>query len=357
MRSDIVPGAIFLDYELSEPTPVALQAPRDGDAEEGGRSHRDCGPPHGPRNTSRRSPCRAPCHTRSRCGEFLNSLLRSLLLLTVCGSAAHAGDAAHGRVLFALAGGCGCHTPDAGPVGSGGREIKTPFGTFYGPNLTADKDTGVGDWSDEELIAAIREGNARAGVESPVMPYYQYAGMTDRDAEDLVAYLRTLAPVRRQNTASAVAIPMPRLAYRLWRLFFAPRVARPATAPSEPVAHGRYLAQNVAVCTDCHTPRTRVGAPNPKLYLAGTDDGPAGKSVPNITPDPETGIGEWSEAQIVHLLRSGIKPDGDDVEGLMAEVIDGVGGGPGFASAPESELSAIAKYLRTVPPIRNEIRE
>jgi mono/diheme cytochrome c family protein len=294
-------------------------------------------------------------HIRRPRWEFLNGLLRSLLVLTVCGSSAHAGDATHGRVLFALAGGCGCHTPDAGPVGSGGREIKTPFGTFYAPNITADKDTGVGDWSDEELIAAIREGNARAGVESPVMPYYQYAGMADADVEDLVAYLRTLAPVRRENSVSAVTIPMPRVAYRLWRLFFAPRVARPANAPSEPVARGRYLAQNVAVCTDCHTPRTRVGGPNPDLYLAGTDCGPDGESVPNITPDPKTGIGDWSEAQIVHLLRTGTKRDGDDVQGLMAQVIHGVSGAPGFASAPESELSAIAKYLRTVPPIRNKI--
>jgi mono/diheme cytochrome c family protein len=281
--------------------------------------------------------------------------LWSLLLLAVCASAADAGDAAHGRVLFALAGGCGCHTPDGGPVGSGGREIKTPFGTFYGPNITTDRETGVGDWSDEELIAAIREGNARAGVESPVMPYYQYAGMSDGDAADLIAYLRTLAPVHRENTASVVTIPMPRVAYRLWRLLFAPRVARSANAPTEPVARGRYLVEHIAVCTDCHTPRTRVGAPNAALYLAGTNDGPDGESVPNITPDPETGIGDWSEPIIVRLLQTGTKQDMDDVEGLMAEVIKGVGGGPGFGSAPDSELRSIAAYLKTVPPIRNEI--
>ncbi len=90
-------------------------------------------------------------HIRPSGWGVFKGLLRSLLVL-VCGSAAHAGDAAHGRVLFALAGGCGC-TPDSGPVGSGGREIKTPFGTFYSPNITADRDTGVGGWSDEELTA------------------------------------------------------------------------------------------------------------------------------------------------------------------------------------------------------------
>jgi mono/diheme cytochrome c family protein len=331
------------------------QTPRGTVPEEGARSHRDCEARCEPCSVSRRSPCPALPRIRSRPGAFVNGLLTSLLLLTVCGSAAQAGDAAHGQVLFALAGGCGCHTPDSGPVGSGGREIKTPFGTFYSPNITADHDTGVGDWSDEELIAAIRDGKARVGVESPVMPYYQYAGMTDDDVEDLVAYLRTLAPVRRENTVSAVRIPMPRLAYRLWRLLFAPRVARPANTPSDPLTRGRYLVQNVAVCIDCHTPRTRVGAPNPNLYLAGTNDGPDGESVPNITTDSDTGIGDWSETQIVHLLQSGMQPDGKIVQGLMAQVIRGVGGGPGFASAPASELNAMAKYLKTVPPIRNQI--
>jgi mono/diheme cytochrome c family protein len=334
---------------------AVLQVPPGRVPEEGARSHRDREGLCEPCSASRRPPCSALPRIRSRQGKLVNGLLTSLLLLTVCGSAAQAGDAAHGQVLFALAGGCGCHTPDSGPVGAGGREIKTPFGTFYGPNITPDRDTGVGDWSDKELIAAIRDGKSRLGVESPVMPYYQYAGMTDGDAGDLVAYLRTLAPVRRENTPSAVTIPMPRLAYRSWRLLFASRAARPANVPSEPVARGRYLVQSVAVCTDCHTPRTSVGAPNRKLYLAGTNDGPDGESVPNITPDSETGIGDWSETHIVHLLQSGMKPDGDDVEGLMAQVIKGVGGGPGFASAPESELHAIAAYLKTVPPIRHEI--
>ena len=330
------------------------QAPRGADAEDGSRPRHDCQGRCEPCSASRRSPGPAFSRIRSRHGEVVNGLLTSLLLLAVCGSAAQAGDAAHGQVLFAVAGGCGCHTSDGGPVGAGGREIKTPFGTFYGPNITPDRDTGVGDWSEKELIAAIRDGTSRLGVEAPVMPYYQYAGMTDGDVEDLVAYLRTLAPVRRENTPSAVTIPLPRLAYRFWRLLFGSPAARPANVPSEPVARGRYLVQSVAVCTDCHTPRTSVGAPNRKLYLAGANDGPDGESVPNITPD-KTGIGYWSETHIVHLLQSGTKPDGDDVEGLMAQVVHGVGGGPGFASAPESELSAIAKYLKTVPPIRNHI--
>jgi mono/diheme cytochrome c family protein len=274
-------------------------------------------------------------------------------------SAYAAGDPARGEVIFALAGGCGCHTTDDGPVGAGGREIKTPFGVFYGSNITPDPDTGIGSWSDAEIIAAIRTGDARGmGVEAPVMPYYLYAGMADRDVSDLVAYLRTLAPVRRENRAAEVQIPLPRLAYRAWRLLFAPAAAAaPKDAPTDALARGRYLVDHVAICTDCHTPRTRFGGLERDRHLAGTADGPQGEEAPNLTPDPETGIGKWSENAIVQLLRTGMKPNMDNVQGLMAEMIDGVGGGPGYAKAPESELRSIAKYLKTVPPVRHEVEE
>lgn len=269
-----------------------------------------------------------------------------------------AGDPARGQVVFALAGGCGCHSSEGGPVGAGGREIKTPFGVFYATNITPDPETGIGAWSDAEIVAAIRDGYARGkGVEAPVMPYSQYAGMADGDVLDLVAYLRTLPPARRENRAAELRIPLPRLAFRAWRLLFAPRAAPSAEAPRDPIARGRYLADHVSICTDCHTPRTRFGALDASLYLAGTDDGPDGDPVPNITPDDETGIGKWRENQIVQLLRTGMKPNMDNVQGLMAEVIDGVGGGLGYAQAPESELRSIAKYLKTVPPVRHQVGE
>lgn len=266
------------------------------------------------------------------------------------------GDAAHGAVVFATASGCSCHTAPGGPVAAGGAEIKTPFGTFYSTNITPDPDTGIGRWSDAEIAAAIRAGNLPDhSVEAPVMPYFEYAGMADRDVQDLVAYLRTLAPVRRDNRPAAVGLPFPRLAYRAWRLLFAPRVETPAAAPTDPIQRGHYLVDHVALCPDCHTPRTRLGGLDASLYLAGTPSGPDGNSVPNITPDRETGIGEWSEVAVVALLHTGMKPNMDNVQGLMADMVNGVGGGPGYARAPEAELRSIAKYLRTVPPIRHQI--
>jgi mono/diheme cytochrome c family protein len=121
------------------------------------------------------------------------------------------------------------------------------------------------------------------------------------------------------------------------------------------VVRGRYLVDHVAICTDCHTPRTRFGALDGDHYLAGTADGPQGEEAPNITPDRETGIGKWSENAIVQLLRTTMKPNMDNVQGLMAEVIDGSGGGFGYAKAPEMELRSIAKYLKTVPPVRHQV--
>ena len=266
-----------------------------------------------------------------------------------------AGDAARGRDLFALAAGCSCHTAPDGPVGAGGGEVPTPFGTFYGTNITPDPETGIGRWSDAEIAAAIREGEARGkGVESPAMPYYQYAGMTDADVADLIAYLRTLPAVRRENRPHEGELPLARSAYRAWRLVFAPAPARPATAPTTGVARGRYLADHVAICTDCHTPRSRLGAPMASRYLAGVANGPGGAAVPNITPHA-TGIGDWSVDDVVNVLALGMLPNFDNVQGYMAEVVDGRGGGPGYGDAPAADRRAIAEYLMTVPPIDNVV--
>jgi mono/diheme cytochrome c family protein len=267
-----------------------------------------------------------------------------------------AGDAERGKVVFALAGGCGCHTADSGPPGAGGGEVPTPFGVFYGTNITPDKETGIGSWSDADLAAAIRDGVLPDGrVETPAMPYYQYAGMSDADLADLVAYLRSLPPTYRQNRPHRDELPLARWAYRAWRLLFVRAVTPPAQAPRAGVERGRYLANHVSICTDCHTPRTRLGVPEARLYLAGTADGPGGEVVPNITPS-SGGIGDWSVDDIVAVLSLGMKPNFDNVQGLMAEVVDGKGGGPGYGAAPASDLHAIATYLETVRPIDHEVR-
>lgn len=289
-----------------------------------------------------------------------------LLLLLAAGCTANhdaravatKGDAERGEVVFALAGGCGCHTPEKGPVGAGGVEIETPFGTFYSSNVTPDPAHGIGAWSDEEIARAIRGGTLRDGsVEAPVMPYQEYAGMADDDLRDLIAYLRTLPPASSVNRAHEVDLPLPRLAFRAWRILFAGRAVAPETAPRDGTTRGRYLADHVSICGDCHTPRTRFGALDGAMYLAGTPLGPGGELVPNITTDDETGIGKWSADDIASLLQLGMKPDLDNVQGAMAEVIDGTAGAPGYGKAPATDLQAIAVYMKTVPPIDHLVAE
>ncbi len=281
-----------------------------------------------------------------------------VLAVAVGGAAAEPfpGDAARGAELFALAGGCGCHTSEDGAVGAGGGEVPTPFGTFYGTNITPDDETGIGRWTDAEIDAALRAGVVRGrGAASPAMPYYRYAGMADADVADLIAYLRSLPPVRRENRPHDVSIPMPRLAYRAWRAVFASTRPAPRLAPTATLQRGRYLADHVAICGDCHTPRHALGAEDASLYLAGTEDGPEGVSVPNITTHA-SGIAGWDQADVEALLTYGMLPNFDNVQGWMAHVVDGRGDGPGYSDAPAAELRAIASYILTVPPIDNEIR-
>jgi len=266
------------------------------------------------------------------------------------------GDAERGRSLFAVAAGCGCHTPANGPVGAGGRKVETPFGTFYSTNITPDRETGIGDWSDAEIDGAIRRGVVRGrGVEAPVMPYYRYAGLVDRDVADLVAYLRTLPAVRQANRAHEMRVPFSRWGFRLWRLLYGRPVRGAAEAPREGIERGRYLTEHAAICGDCHTPRNLFGASIRALYLAGTADGPGDEPVPNITSDPTNGIGEWTTSDIVTLLELGVKPNFDNVQGFMAEVIEGHGGGPGYAGMRSADREAIATYLKRVRAVANTI--
>jgi len=299
------------------------------------------------------SESRRPLPTLKSCISVL-----TFLFLTALVHAAHAaGDVERGKVIFALAAGCGCHTAADGPVAAGGGKVPTPFGTFYGPNITPDADTGIGRWSDAEIRAAIRDGLAHGkGAEAPTMPYYYYAAMSDEDVNDFIAYLRWLPAARRESRLAEGELPLARLAYGVWRFLFVRHETPPATAPRAEEARGRYLVDHVSLCGDCHTPRNRLGVPERSMYLAGVAHGPEGEVVPNITPDT-TGIGDWDAEDIYNVLATGMLPNFDSVQGFMADVVSGHGGGPGLKDAPESDRRAIAVYLKTVPPIDNVVKD
>ncbi|HEV8712519.1 MAG TPA: cytochrome c [Candidatus Binatia bacterium] len=264
---------------------------------------------------------------------------------------------ARGQYVFALAGGCGCHTAEGGPVNAGGRPLKTPYGTFYGTNITPDPTSGIGQWTDRQLIDSLRLGVRPDGsVLSPVMPYLAFSGMSDGDVTALVAYLRSVPAVARANQPHALSLPFAGVAMRVWRwLFFTPATA-PARAPTAGLPRGQYISEHVAHCQECHTPRTRAGTLDRSLYLAGNQAGIDGEVTPNITPDVKTGIGEWSEDEIVSLLQTGFRPNFDNVQGLMALVIEGVHEG-GYKDMTKEDAFAVARYLKSMPPIVHRVKK
>jgi mono/diheme cytochrome c family protein len=229
------------------------------------------------------------------------------------------------------------------------------MGTAYSTNITQDKETGLGNWSDQQIYDAMVKGTRPSGERLlPLMPYEAYSGMAAEDLQALIAYMRTLKPVRYRNIPERVYAPFLRsMATPLWLRVFGRFHNSPAKAPGSGIERGRYLVDHVALCGDCHTPRNLIGVPNRSLYLAGASSGPLGEKIPNITPDEKTGIGEWSREAIAELLLTGVKPDLDNVQGLMAEVVEGT---PlGYKNMKREDALAIADYLKSIPAVANKI--
>jgi len=276
-------------------------------------------------------------------------------VLALGGLAARAADtalAARGAYLAAAAGCADCHTdrPHGGRLYAGGRALTTPFGTFYAPNITPDLETGIGRWSDAQFLNALREGVRPDGSNYfPVFPYPSFTKITDDDARAIKAYLFTQPAVKQSNRAHDVAFPFSwRFLQNGWKLlFFSPGPFRPAPERGEAYNRGAYLVTALAHCSECHTPRNWFGATQPSRFLAGTAHGPDGKAVPNITQDSETGIGKWSDDDIVTLLKDGQTPDFDFVGGAMAEVVKNT------AQLTNADRHAIAVFLQSVPAVRS----
>lgn len=258
-----------------------------------------------------------------------------------------------GQYIFSLAGGCACHTVPRGAPNVGAREFPIPMAKVYSTNLTADKRTGLGDWPDRQIRDAMTRGIRPNGEKLlPVMPYEAYSGMSEKDLTALIAYLRTLKAVRKETPALNTRAPFYRAGGTfVWFHFFSRFSNGPASAPPKGIERGRYLVEHVALCGDCHTPRNFMGASDRSRRLAGAKNGPLGKEVPNITPDKVTGIGDWSREDIAGLLRTGTKPDLDNVQGLMGEVVEA-----GYKYMKREDALAIADYLKSLPPVTNKIK-
>jgi len=280
----------------------------------------------------------------------------ALVLLTLTRAIPAAGeeDAVERGEYLVRAGGCfSCHTAPGGQKLAGGRALTTPFGTFYSPNITPDPATGIGRWTDAQFQHALRHGVRPDGTNYfPVFPYTSFTGITDSDALAIKAYLFSLPPVRQQNRPHDVAFPFSwRFLQTGWKLFFfTPGPFQPKPDRSAIYNRGAYLVTALAHCGECHTPRNLLGATRLGQQLAGTPDGPDGELVPNITPDPATGIGKWDKEDIVELLRTGMTPEQSRVKGAMREVVE-----DGLKYLSHDDLKAIADYLFAQPAIVHDV--
>jgi mono/diheme cytochrome c family protein len=284
-------------------------------------------------------------------------LVAVLLALGPAGEAhaqASPAEIARGKYVFGATGGCGCHTEPKGPVNAGGRRYDGPFGTVYATNITPDRQAGIGAWTDEQIITAIRLGRRPNGERLlPVHPFTVFNGMAEGDLRDLVAYLRTVPAVNRPNRPKRITVPFFESVFLpAWLAAFAPRETPPAAAPRGGLARGEYLVRAVGHCGECHTPRTATMATDNSRFLGGNPKGPENSEVPNITPDPATGL-TWSIEQIADYLATGNKPDGDVAGGLMGEVIQGTTAG--YKDMTPADLLAIAAYLKSIPPVRLKV--
>jgi mono/diheme cytochrome c family protein len=274
----------------------------------------------------------------------------ALLLGALIGNASAQGDAKRGQYLAKVAGCVGCHTQekkDAVPY-AGGRALKTPFGTFYGPNITPHLQAGIGRWTEADFIRAMRHGERPDGANYfPAFPYPSFTLISDGDLHDLWAFLRTLPASSQPAQPHDLHFPFRwRFLVSIWKwLFFTPGPFMSDTRRAPELDRGAYLIQALGHCGECHTPRNFLGGPRRSRFLAG-GTGPDGKSVPNLTP---TKLKEWSDGELKDFLVSGLTPDGDVPAEAMGEVIRNT-----TSQLTPGDLAALIAYLRALAPLPNE---
>jgi mono/diheme cytochrome c family protein len=250
-----------------------------------------------------------------------------------------------GRYLTIVGDCAACHTlPGSGHALAGGRPIETPFGIILAPNITPDPSTGIGAWTDREFVDALTKGIGRNGIHLyPAMPYTYYTRLTRGDALAIRAYLNTIPAVR--NSVEVNQLPFPfdiRAAMMVWnQLYFTPGEFRPDPGKSEQWNRGAYLAEGLAHCGLCHTPKTMLGGDRTGERLRGY--ALQGWFAADLTNDRRRGLGNWSVDDIANYLKTGHSPT-SSATGLMAEMIN-----DSTSHMNDADLKAIATYLKDQP--------
>lgn len=262
------------------------------------------------------------------------------------------GDATKGERIFWAAGCASCHMAvdakgDQQLVLKGGQRFASPFGAFLAPNISQDPDQGIGKWTLLDLTNALTRGVSATGEHLyPALPYASYTKMALTDVADLFAYLKTLPADPTPSQPHELGFPFDiRMSLGGWKLLFlSDDWAVPGNlTPTED--RGRYIAEALAHCGECHTPRNALGGMDKSRWLAGAPDpsDPTGKArIPNITPAKLT----WSQADIVAYLTTGFTPEFDSVGGHMAHVVEN------FGKLPKEDAEAVAAYLKRVAPVQ-----
>ena len=262
-----------------------------------------------------------------------------------------------GKYIFHASGGCSCHTDtkNNGAFLAGGRPINTPFGTFFGTNISPDPSTGIGKWTDEDFVRAMTKGLSPEGNHYfPVFPYTSFHNITQEDLIALKAYLFSIPAVNQKNIPHELILPFGRQALlMIWKnVVWSPQTFISNPEQTKSWNRGAYIAQALAHCGECHTPRNLLGGLKTYLHFSGSKEGPEGELAPNITPHKITGIGDWTKVDISYFLETGMKPDGDYTQGLMAEVIE-----HGYYYLKVEDLDAVAEYLISLLPINNNLKQ
>lgn len=258
---------------------------------------------------------------------------------------------ARGEYLVTVVMNCAaCHTP-IGPTGpdlsklfAGGLEITESFGTWRSPNITQDRKTGIGDWTDAQIAAAIREGKRPSGdLMYPIMPYPFYNALSDDDIKAVVAFLRTIPAIEHAPKGSdelkLPKAPVPK-----------PTGAAPA---ADPIAQGAYYA-TLAHCSQCHTPMGPQGPELSKAMAGGQvftlpQMGTGEFVASNVTPDPATGIGKWTDEQVAAAITKLTRPDGKPIMGPMALL------GMNWGRLEPAHVAGMVAWLRALPPVVNKL--
>lgn len=270
-----------------------------------------------------------------------------LVFLVFAGFPVHAETVEERGRYLTLAGDCAsCHTARGGVPFSGGRAIGTPFGAIVAPNLTPDRETGLGAWHADDFYRAMHEGKGHDDTSLyPVFPFTSYTKVTRADADAIFAYLKSLAPVKR-----AVPEPTLRWPYSMrslmasWRaLYFDEGEFRPDPKRSAPWNRGAYLVQGLGHCNECHASRNRFGAMVTEPYLAGGIIPTQNWYAPDLSMGRHGGLSGWTEADVVALLKTGRSAKGTAL-GPMAEVVL-----QSTQHLTDADLAAMASYLAALP--------